>query len=57
VGGLAIYDPASAPGGELTVKDICRLISQRIHLLPEEFQELLSGENAASAPAPELVAV
>src|SRR3954466_5344009 len=25
VGGLAVYDPASAPGGSLGIKDICRL--------------------------------
>ena len=34
VGGLAVYDPATAPGGELGVKDICRLVGERIHLLP-----------------------
>src|ERR687894_1439165 len=34
VGGLAVYDPATAPGGELTIPDICRLVGERIHLLP-----------------------
>jgi diacylglycerol O-acyltransferase len=34
VGGLAVYDPSTAPGGELTVKDICRLVGERLHLLP-----------------------
>ena len=34
VSGLAIYDPSTAPGGELTRKDICRLIGERLHLLP-----------------------
>src|SRR4051812_5507024 len=34
VGGLAVYDPATAPGGALEVADICRLVSQRLHLLP-----------------------
>ena len=34
VGGLAVYDPATAPGGELSIKDICRLVGQRIHMLP-----------------------
>jgi WS/DGAT/MGAT family acyltransferase len=34
VGGLAVYDPATAPGGELTAKDICRLVGERLHLLP-----------------------
>jgi diacylglycerol O-acyltransferase len=33
VGGLAIYDPGSAPGAELTIKDVCQRISERIHLL------------------------
>ncbi len=40
VGGLAIYDPASAPGGELTIRDVCRLISERIHLLPPFTEKL-----------------
>lgn len=34
VGGLAVYDPATAPGGELSVGDICRLVGERLHLLP-----------------------
>ena len=34
VGGLAVYDPATAPGGELGIRDICRLVGERIHLLP-----------------------
>ena len=34
VGGLAVYDPATAPGGELTLRDVCRLVGQRLHLLP-----------------------
>src|SRR3954465_6024239 len=33
-GGLAIYDPSTAPGGELTVQDLCRLVGERLHLLP-----------------------
>jgi WS/DGAT/MGAT family acyltransferase len=40
VGGLAVYDPSSAPGGELTVGDVCRRISERIHLLPPFTQKL-----------------
>src|SRR5947199_4281028 len=40
VGGLAIYDPASAPGGELTIGDVCHQISERIHLLPPFTQKL-----------------
>ena len=42
VGGLAVYDPTSAPGGELTERDICRLIGERIHLLPPFTQKLVS---------------
>ena len=34
VGGLAVYDPATAPGGTLEIADICRLLSERIHMLP-----------------------
>jgi WS/DGAT/MGAT family acyltransferase len=34
VGGLAVYDPTTAPGGKLEVGDICRLVSERLHLLP-----------------------
>src|ERR671928_1124780 len=34
VGGLAVYDPSTAPGGELTIKDVCRLVGERLHLLP-----------------------
>ena len=34
VSGFAVYDPSTAPGGELTLKDVCRLVGERIHLLP-----------------------
>jgi diacylglycerol O-acyltransferase / wax synthase len=34
VGGLAVYDPSTAPGGEVTVQDVCRMVGERIHLLP-----------------------
>ncbi len=34
VGGLAVYDPSTAPGGEITTTDLCRLVSERLHLLP-----------------------
>src|SRR5918992_5659245 len=34
VGGLAVYDPSTAPGGELGIPEICRLVSERLHLLP-----------------------
>jgi diacylglycerol O-acyltransferase / wax synthase len=34
VSGLAIYDPSTRPGGKLEVGDVCRLVGERIHLLP-----------------------
>src|SRR5215210_3789893 len=34
VGGLAVYDPSTAPGGTMEVGDVCRLVSERLHLLP-----------------------
>jgi diacylglycerol O-acyltransferase len=34
VGSLCVYDPATAPGGELTVADLCRTVFERLHLLP-----------------------
>jgi WS/DGAT/MGAT family acyltransferase len=34
VGGLAVYDPSTAPGGTLEIADVCRLLSERMHLLP-----------------------
>src|ERR671933_1691183 len=41
VGGLAVYDPSTAPRGELTVKDVCRLVGERLHLLPPFRQRLV----------------
>jgi diacylglycerol O-acyltransferase / wax synthase len=34
VGGFAAYDPSTAPGGKLELKDLCRLVSERLHMLP-----------------------
>src|SRR5215208_133471 len=34
VGGLAILDPSTAPGGKLELANICRLMSERLPLLP-----------------------
>jgi WS/DGAT/MGAT family acyltransferase len=34
VGSLAILDQSTAPGGELTARDMCRLLSERLPLLP-----------------------
>src|SRR3954453_14295179 len=34
VGSLCVYDPSTAPGGALQITDLCRLVSERLHLLP-----------------------
>jgi len=34
VGSLAIYDPSTAPGGELTLERLRALVGERLHLLP-----------------------
>ncbi len=34
VSGLAIYDPSTRPDGKLSAVDVCRLVGERIHLLP-----------------------
>jgi WS/DGAT/MGAT family acyltransferase len=34
VGGFAVHDPTTTPSGTLTRADICRLVGERIHLLP-----------------------
>src|SRR5215212_5737628 len=34
VGSLCVYDPSIAPRGELTIEDLCRMLSERLHLLP-----------------------
>jgi diacylglycerol O-acyltransferase / wax synthase len=34
VGSLCVYDPSTAPGGRLTVEDLQRMVSERLHLLP-----------------------
>jgi diacylglycerol O-acyltransferase / wax synthase len=34
VAGLAILDPSTKPGGEFTFQDICRLMEERLPLLP-----------------------
>src|SRR3954454_1794063 len=34
VSGLAIYDPATIPGGHLTTEHVCRVLTQRLPLLP-----------------------
>ncbi len=34
VSGLAVLDPSTAPGGTLTLADLVRVVSERLHLLP-----------------------
>jgi diacylglycerol O-acyltransferase / wax synthase len=34
VGSFAIYDPSTAPGGEVGIEDLCRTVGERLHLLP-----------------------
>ena len=34
VGGFAVYDPSTAPGGKLEIGDLCRLVDERLHMLP-----------------------
>lgn len=34
VGGLAIFDPSTAPGGRVTLDDVLAMFRERIHLLP-----------------------
>jgi diacylglycerol O-acyltransferase / wax synthase len=34
VGGLAVYDPSTAPDGRLGIPEISRLVADRLHLLP-----------------------
>ncbi len=41
VGGLALFDPSTAPGGEVTSKDLCRIVSSRIDQLPPFHRRLV----------------
>jgi WS/DGAT/MGAT family acyltransferase len=34
VGSLCVYDPSTAPGGALTITDLCAMVAERLHLLP-----------------------
>jgi WS/DGAT/MGAT family acyltransferase len=34
VGGLAVFDPATAPGGKVTLEDLLAMLRERLHLLP-----------------------
>src|SRR3954451_1997743 len=41
VGGLAILDPSTAPGGQVTSKDLCRIVGSRIDQLPPFHRRLV----------------
>jgi diacylglycerol O-acyltransferase / wax synthase len=41
VSGFAVHDPSTAPGGTLTRDDICKMVEERLHLLPP-FREKLA---------------
>jgi diacylglycerol O-acyltransferase / wax synthase len=50
VGGVAILDPSTAPGGKLTYQDLVRVISSRLHLAPRFRQKVLFPPLAAARP-------
>jgi diacylglycerol O-acyltransferase len=50
VGGLAILDPSTAPGGKLTYDDLVRVISSRLHLAPRFRQKVLFPPLAVARP-------
>src|SRR3954463_5015871 len=41
VGGLAMLDPSTAPGGEVTAKDLCRIVGSRIDRVPPFHRRLV----------------
>lgn len=41
VGALALFDPSTAPGGELTTEDLCRIVGNRIDQLPPFHRRLV----------------
>ena len=41
VGGLAVYDPSTTVSGDVTHQDICRLVGERLHLLPPFTRKLV----------------
>jgi diacylglycerol O-acyltransferase len=50
VGGLAILDPSTAPGGTLTYKDLVRVISSRMHLAPRFRQKVVFPPLSSARP-------
>src|SRR4051794_35605816 len=41
VGALALFDPSTAPGGQVTSKDLCRIVGSRIDQLPPFHRRLV----------------
>ena len=50
VAGLGILDPSTRPGGALTERDLARLISERIHLVPRFRQRVVVPPLGAGRP-------
>jgi WS/DGAT/MGAT family acyltransferase len=50
VSGLAIYDPSTAPGATLTARDVCRVVAERLHLLPPFRWKLVEVPFGLDAP-------
>jgi WS/DGAT/MGAT family acyltransferase len=50
VGSLAVYDPSTAPGGEITHAGVCRLVEERLHLLPPFTRKLVQVPLALDHP-------
>jgi WS/DGAT/MGAT family acyltransferase len=50
VGSLCECDPSTAPGGELTVEDLCTMVSERLHLLPPFRWKLVNVPLAIDLP-------
>src|SRR6266540_4297779 len=50
VGGLAVLDPSTAPGGRLGYDDLVRVIASRLHLAPRFRQKVLFPPFALARP-------
>lgn len=50
VGGLAILDPSTAPGGTLTYDDLVAVLASRVHLAPRFRQKVLFPPLAVGRP-------
>lgn len=50
VGGLAILDPSTAPGGKLTYEALLRVISSRLHLAPRFRQKVVFPPLGSARP-------